>query len=124
MPTELWPTTREGILEWAFARVDVHLPVQKEEEIKEFLDSPQRIGSADELDDDKMRRMCRSAIELHLDEVERCVATGGGPNLESWRRGAARPEWPAPDGFPPEWATTPCGTGIGRGYIAGSMGNR
>ena len=105
IPTGLWPTNREGILEWAFARIDVHLPGQKAVEIEKFLDEPQRIGSADELDDEKMRQMCRSAIELHLDEVERCIASKGGPNLDAWRHGGARPEWPAPDGFPPEWDT-------------------
>ena len=103
IPTDLWPTDSDTFLEWAFARVEVHLPVQKAAEIEKFLDEPQRIGSADQLDDENMRQMCRSAIELHLDEVERCIASNGGPNLDAWRRGDNRPEWPAPDGFPPEW---------------------
>ncbi len=105
IPTDLWPKDRDTFLEWAFARVDVHLPVQKAAEIEKFLDEPQRIGSADQLDDENMQQMCRSAIELHLDEVERCIASNGGPNLDAWRRGENRPEWPAPDGFPPEWTT-------------------
>jgi len=100
-----WPAVKQKLLEWAFARIDVHLEVQKAAEIESFLDNPQRIGSAEELDDKLMRQMCRDAINLHLDEVERCLQANGGPDLDAWRRGENRPDWPAPDGFPPQWTT-------------------
>ena len=103
--SELWPTDRQGLRDWAFERIDVHLPGQKAAEIEKFLDNPQRIGSADQLDDELMRQMCRAAIELHLDEVELCLQANGGPTLDAWRLGEARPQWPAPDGFPPQWTT-------------------
>ena len=57
--------------------------------------------------------MVESAISLHLDQVQACIDSSGGPGLEEWRSGA-RPDWPAPDGFPREWEGSHPSAGSGQ----------
>ena len=92
----------ESLRMWARSRVDVHLPQVKAIHVEEFEDNPMSIGSADDLDDAMMQSMAYATIDFHLEEVERCLQKNGGPGLTAFREGA-RPEWPAPDGFPHNW---------------------
>ncbi len=87
---------------WARKRCDVHLPHVKEIHIQEFEDNPMSIGSGDDLDDDMMLEMSYATIDFHIEEVERCLQMNGGPKLTQFRAGK-RAEWPAPNGFPPNW---------------------
>ena len=93
----------EDLRAWAHARADIHLPAVKAAHIEEFEDNPMSVGSGDDLDDGMMESMVKATLDLHLEEVEKCLAANGGPNLTSFREGA-RAEWPAPDGFPHDWA--------------------
>ena len=64
---------------------------------------PNRVGSADAADPDEGLAMTRAGLRLHLDQVQACIETGGGPGLADWRKGGSRGDWPAPDGFPRVW---------------------
>ncbi|MEE2812387.1 MAG: PD-(D/E)XK nuclease family protein [Candidatus Thermoplasmatota archaeon] len=92
----------ESLRAWARARVDVHLPTVKQMHVEAFEDDPMAIGEGADLNDEKMHSMVCATIDLHLEEVERCLAENGGPNLDTWRTGT-RAQWPPPDGFPLDW---------------------
>ena len=102
-PKEEWPTNRAEMEEWALARADVHLPREWEKERQAWEADANRVGDWDEFEAKNMesiREMVRAGIRFHLDEVEDCIAAGGGPHLAGFRSGGERPQWPAPDGFP------------------------
>ena len=92
----------ESLRRWARARCDVHLPMVRQFHVEEFEDNPMSIGSGADLNDELMQKMAYATIDFHLTEVERCLQMNGGPKLSEFRAGA-RPEWPAPDGFPYDW---------------------
>ena len=102
-PASEWPVDKAGFLAWAVARLEVHLPNSWARAVADFEDDPNTIGEIEDLDIEEARAMAVKGIEMHLDEVERCLAADGGPHLSDWRRGAGRSEWPAPDGLPYIW---------------------
>ena len=100
---ENWPQNRQQLLEWALSRMDIHFDKCWNSAISDWKSSPNRIGKSEDIDPEEGRQMITAGINLHLDQVELCLKENGGPNLESWRSGDFRPEWPAPDGFPKNW---------------------
>ncbi len=95
--------TIDALRTWARARCDIHLPQVKLMHVEEFEDNPMSIGSGEDLDDLLMQKMAYATIDFHLEEVQRCWDANGGQKLSEFRSGA-RPEWPAPDGFPHDWS--------------------
>ncbi len=93
----------QELREWACARAEVHLPEVKQVHVEAFEDDPMALGNGEDLDDERMLSMVLATIDFHLEEVQRCLEEGGGPNLENWREGN-RPKWPAPDGYPYDWS--------------------
>jgi len=102
LPKDEIPSDRESLEEWASARVDVHFQRCWDSAIDDWKSSPNRVGSAEDIDMEEGREMALAAISLHMDEVQACFDSSGGPNLKDWRSGK-REHWPAPDGFPREW---------------------
>ncbi len=102
LPRESIPDDRETMLEWAIARAETHFEGCWESAISDWESSPNRVGLAEDVDKEEGWQMVESAISLHLDQVQSCIDSNGGPSLEEWRLGA-RPHWPAPDGFPRAW---------------------
>ena len=92
----------QSLRDWALTRAEVHLPEVKQVHVEAYEDDPMSLGGGEDLDDDEMLSMVIATIDFHLEEVERCLELGGGPNLKLWRSGE-RPLWPAPDGFPYDW---------------------
>lgn len=103
IPKENWPLNREQLFNWAVSRMEIHFDNCWNSAIIDWKSSPNRIGKSEDIDPDEGRQMIIAGINLHLDQVELCLGSDGGPNFESWRRGEYRPEWPAPDGFPKKW---------------------
>ena len=102
LPTESIPDDRESMLEWATARAEAHFERCWDSAISDWESSPNRVGLAEDVDKEEGWQMVESAISLHLDQVQSCIDSSGGPDLEEWRSGS-RPYWPAPDGFPRVW---------------------
>jgi len=102
LPRESIPDDRESMLEWATARAEAHFERCWDSAISDWEASPNRVGLAEDVDKEEGWQMVESALSLHLDQVQACIDSSGGPDLEEWRSGA-RPYWPAPDGFPREW---------------------
>ena len=102
LPRESIPDDRKSMLEWATARAESHFERCWDSAISDWESSPNRVGLAEDVDKEEGWQMVESAISLHLDQVQACIDSSGGPDLEEWRSGA-RPYWPAPDGFPREW---------------------
>ena len=102
LPKSSIPIDRESLQEWAIARAEAHFDRCWESAINDWESSPNRVGLAEDLDKEEGWQMVESAISLHLDQVQDCIDSSGGPDLEEWRSGA-RDHWPAPDGFPRVW---------------------
>jgi len=100
---DMWPQSREKLYDWALSRVDIHFDYCWDSAISDWKSSPNRVGKSEDIDPAEGRQMIIAGLKLHLDQVELCLNANGGPNLESWRKGEFRPEWPAPDGFPKKW---------------------
>ena len=98
-----WPINREELEEWAFSRAKVHFDSCWQKAISDWESSPNRVGKSEDIDPQEGMQMIEAGIRLHLDQVELCLNQKGGPNLENWRVGQYRPEWPSPDGFPKNW---------------------
>ncbi len=104
-----WPINREELEEWALSRVKVHFDYCWQNAISDWESSPNRVGKSEDIDPQEGMQMIEAGIRLHLDQVELCLNQNGGPNLEDWRIGRYRPEWPSPDGFPKNWISPhPC----------------
>ena len=104
-----WPINREELEEWAFSRAKVHFDSCWQKAISDWESSPNRVGKSEDIDPQEGMQMIEAGIRLHLDQVELCLNQKGGPNLENWRVGQYRPEWPSPDGFPKNWTSPhPC----------------
>ena len=95
------PQSKDELQAWATQRAGLHLPpaLTKMQELWEK--DERKAGDWNDVDAKRCLDMVVSAIEFHLDEVERCFKEEGGPGLEAWRQGQ-REAWPAPDGFPHE----------------------
>ena len=102
LPSRDIPGDKESLHRWASSRADIHFDRCWKSAIEDWRSSPNRVGSADDIDAEEGREMVEAAISMHLDQVEACFDAGGGPGLEKWRAGS-RDKWPAPDGFPREW---------------------
>ena len=100
-----WPDSREALETWALARLDFHFDACWEAAVHNWKITKNRSGSIEDADEDECRVMIAAGIRMHLDEVEGCLEANGGPMLEAWRAGEARPDSPAPDGFPLIWNT-------------------
>ena len=103
LPEEQWPTDRQSLEDWALARAEVHFDVCWEAAIADWESSPNRSGSVADADPEEALEMTRAGIRMHLDQVEACLGSGGGPKFTQWRAGGIRDQWPAPDGFPRTW---------------------
>ncbi|MDG1524708.1 MAG: PD-(D/E)XK nuclease family protein [Candidatus Thalassarchaeaceae archaeon] len=93
----------DSLRKWARARTEIHFPEVRESHVSDFEDHPMSIGSAEDFDDEQMISMINATLDFHLEEVQRCLAENGGPNLSQFRAGI-RPQWPAPDGYPHNWS--------------------
>ena len=102
LPRSEWPSDRKSLHLWACSRANAYFQQCWESAVVDWQTSPNKVGSAADIDPDEGLQMVEEAIRLHLDQVEACIDTRGGPGLESWRRGT-REHWPAPDGFPRSW---------------------
>ena len=104
-PENEWPSSRAELEQWALARAELHFPREWAAEREKWEADGNRVGDWDEFETEKLEsihEMVRAGIRFHLDEVEACIAAGGGPHLTGFRTGGERPQWPAPDGFPYE----------------------
>ena len=81
------PDDRESLHSWASSRADAHFDRCWESAIADWESSPNKVGSADDIDKQEGRDMVEAAINLHLDEVQSCMDSGGGPTLDDWRSG-------------------------------------
>jgi CRISPR/Cas system-associated exonuclease Cas4 (RecB family) len=97
LPSSMHPSSIEELKEWGKRRLDIHLPLSLEAMKKEWLSDERKAGDWSSVDVQYCLKMCYSALDMHLAELQRCVDANGGPNLESWREGI-REVWPAPDG--------------------------
>ena len=98
LPLQARPSSVEEVRTWAYARAALHLPKCLAEERSAWDSHERKSGSWEQRIDPKAAlRMVERAIDLHLEELEACLALGGGPSLEAWRAGE-RPAHPAPDG--------------------------
>ncbi|MBF92415.1 MAG: hypothetical protein CMB78_01400 [Euryarchaeota archaeon] len=104
LPAASAPSDRESLQAWALARADAHFERCWESAIREWEASPNRVGLAEDIDKEEGRAMVEEAISLHMDQVQSCFESGGGPDIDGWRAGN-RQKWPAPDGFPRNWET-------------------
>lgn len=102
LPESQWPSDRDSMHAWASSRADAHFQRCWDSAVKDWETSPNRVGSATDIDQDEGRQMVEAAIVLHLNQAQACFEAGGGPGLDSWRSGV-RELWPAPDGFPRHW---------------------
>ena len=100
-----WPGSRDALMEWATARVEIHFDRCWDAAVADWQATRNRAGSLDDIDVEECRAMVIEGIRMHLDEVERCIEANGGPSLAAWRAGEAREAIPAPDGFPLTWTT-------------------
>lgn len=69
LPSDSIPTDRESVKAWATARADVHFNRCWESAISDWESSPNRVGSAEDVNKEEGRQMVESAISLHLDQV-------------------------------------------------------
>ena len=104
-PPEDLPSSREALMEWAVSRVDIHFDRCWEAAVADWQSTQNRAGSLEDIEPEECRFMIHEGIKMHLDEVEKCMAANGGHRLDAWRRGEARDETPAPDGFPLKWTS-------------------
>ena len=94
---------------WAISRAKIHFESCWQNAISDWEESPNRVGKSDDIEPEEGMEMIEAGINLHLDQVELCFEQNGGPELEKWREGKNRPEWPSPDGFPKSWDSPhPC----------------
>ena len=104
-PSEDLPSNRDALMEWAVSRVDIHFDRCWEAAVADWQSTQNRAGSLEDIEAEECRIMIHEGIKMHLDEVEKCMTANGGPRLDAWRRGEARDETPAPDGFPLKWTS-------------------
>ena len=95
------PQSKTELEAWALERCRIHLPPALERMRLEWEKDERKAGDWSEVDPGRCLAMVESGLRFHLEEVERCFESDGGPNKEAWRQGE-RPSWPAPDGFPHE----------------------
>ena len=100
LPREEWPVDESALAAWAHCRIDVHFDECWQSAIDDWKSLANRVGDEASLDIDVAKQMAHVAIDLQIEEVGRCMAANGGPNLDAWRLGKNRGEWPSPDGFP------------------------
>ena len=106
---ESWPQNRNELKNWAISRAKIHFESCWQNAISDWEESPNRVGKSDDIKPEEGMEMIEAGINLHLDQVELCFEQNGGPELEKWREGKNRPEWPSPDGFPKSWDSPhPC----------------
>ena len=98
LPRKSWPKSIDEVRKWAISRLDVHLPISLNEMKREWEKDERKSGNWDEVDPIYCRQMCINGLEMHLEELKKCVSANGGPNLQNWRKGD-RDYWPSPDGF-------------------------
>ena len=98
LPRKSWPKSIDEVRKWAISRLDVHLPISLNEMKREWEKDERKSGNWDEVDPIYCRQMCINGLEMHLEELKKCVSANGGPNLQNWRKGV-RDYWPSPDGF-------------------------
>ena len=104
LPESSIPNDRDSLRDWASERANVHFQRCWDSAVENWRSSPNRVGSEEDIDKEEGMQMVEAAISLHLDQVQACLEENGGPGMEDWRSGG-RDHWPAPDGFPREWAT-------------------
>ena len=98
LPLPNRPTSTDDLRSWAYARAAVHVPVCLAVERAAWEAHERQSGVWEErIQPEAVLEMVKRAIDLHLQEVESCLAMNGGPGLEAWRAGE-RPPHPAPDG--------------------------
>ncbi len=111
---ESWPQNRDELKNWAISRAKIHFESCWQNAISDWEESPNRVGKSDDIEPEEGMEMIEAGINLHLDQVELCFEQNGGPELEKWREGKNRPEWPSPDGFPKSWDSPhPCANSQG-----------
>ena len=97
-----WPVSIDSLREWAHSRARIHFPGCWDEAVSNWLKNPNRKGSIEDADPEECYEMILQGIDFHLREVAECMESTP-PELEEWRKGRSRPEWPSPDGFPRNW---------------------
>ncbi len=111
---ESWPQNRDELKNWAISRAKIHFESCWQNAISDWEENPNRVGKSDDIEPEEGMEMIEAGINLHLDQVELCFEQNGGPELEKWREGKNRPEWPSPDGFPKSWDSPhPCANSQG-----------
>ena len=113
LPESSWPIDRDSLSSWASSRVEAHFDKCWDSAVKSWKSSSNTVGSEEDIDPMEGREMVEAALRMHLDQVESCFVSGGGPGLESWR-GGSRQDWPSPDGFPRFWNKPHPSAGSGR----------
>ena len=97
LPEKMQPSTIDEIKTWGRERLDIHLPLSLEEMRLEWESEERKAGNWSTVNSQYCLKMCYTALDMHLVELQRCFESDGGPNLENWREGN-RDFWPAPDG--------------------------
>ena len=83
--------------EWCDARVSVHWPKIRDEMHQEWSKDARKSGNWHDYDMDVYRKMCVTALKMHMDEVIDCKNNISESELSEWRDGK-RFAIPAPDG--------------------------
>jgi len=95
----------DDLRQWAYARIETHWARALTTAHETWLADANRSGDWEEFMASRGNSgpdLIRHAIDLHLQEIENCLAAKGGPTLANFRSGN-RPSIPAPDGFPAEY---------------------
>ncbi len=88
-----------GLTSWLEREVEHEATLVHEEGARRWAEEPWRRGADDEpwpFQEEDLRRRLGCAVSLLLEEVEACLAEGGGPHLEAFRRGEQVHKVPAP----------------------------
>ena len=97
LPEKYWPQSKKDLLEWATERVKTHLNGSLDNMKKEWGKHDRKAGQWEDVDVERCHMMAKNGIQMHIDEVEKCLTTITEPVLQAWRNGD-RTQWPAPDG--------------------------
>ena len=81
------PQSKTELEAWALERCRIHLPPALERMRLEWEKDERKAGDWSEVDPGRCLAMVESGLRFHLEEVERCFESDGGPNKEAWRQG-------------------------------------
>ncbi|MFQ3321603.1 MAG: hypothetical protein ACI9O1_000694 [Candidatus Thalassarchaeaceae archaeon] len=100
LPESNWPKNRYDFENWAKKRAIHYFDDCWERATNDWKNNPNRKGNSSDIESQEGLDMVISGLNLHFNELERCIVQNGGINFENWRITQNRGLWPSPDGFP------------------------